>query len=710
MKNHKTLLFACCFSLNILLSLASQAQTTTNCDGCTISSTYTNPTNDIYSFIGTNSSLLTGANTTFFNQGTVQQNGSGGLLMGGFSESVYFNNEPGATYQFASDSSIGNDYSPSTQTAVFTNQGLVWKSDGTNYSAISVSYDNQGGTVEVDSGGLVLNGGGTSSNGVFNIASGAVLDLTGGSGPTWAGEITGSGLGTVSLADGSITGSPSLVLDFPSNLFQWNGGALQGIITNSAIVTISGTNASTLTGANTTFVNHGTVQQIGSGGSVLGTYGANVYFFNESGATYQLASDSSIAFGQNFYGQGSQSVPFVNQGLVWKSGGTNTSGISVAFNNQGGTVEVDSGTLVLYGSGTSSNGVFNVASGAVLDLTGGSSGPKWAGELTGSGSGQVWLDAGTLFASPSLVLDFPPNLFQWNGGILQGNITNTGTLTVSGTNVSTLTGANTTFYNLGTVRQIGSGGTIMGTYGGNVYFSNAPGATYQFASDSSVAWGLNFYGQGPQSAPFVNQGLIWKSGGTNTSGISPSFSNLGGSIEVDSGVLALDGNYAQGGGGLTIGLGGPNTNQCGQLVVGGAASLSGPLTVVLANGFVPVVGRQIIILSCTSFGGVFTSTNVPPGITVSYLQNNSGLPEYVELVVTGALPGQFQPPYLSFVGDTINFSIGTASGHSYTVQQNTNLATGIWTPYTNIIGDGSIFQFGTPIIGFSQRLFRVSEQ
>src|ERR1035441_1232760 len=165
--------------------------------------------------------------------------------------------------------------------------------------------------------------------------------------------MTGSGSGQVWLHSGTLFASPALVIAFPPNLFQWNGAILQGVITNTGTVTISGTNVSTLTGFNTTFVNLGTVQQTGSGGSLMGT--------------------------------------------------------------------------------------FNVASGAVLDLTGGSA-PTWSGEMTGSGSGQVWLHSGTLFASPALVIAFPPNLLQWNGAILQGNITNTGTVTISGTNVSTLTG------------------------------------------------------------------------------------------------------------------------------------------------------------------------------------------------------------------------------------------------------------------------------
>jgi hypothetical protein len=38
----------------------------------------------------------------------------------------------------------------------------------------------------VDSGTLVLGGGGSSSNGTFNVADGAVVDLTGGANSDWS--------------------------------------------------------------------------------------------------------------------------------------------------------------------------------------------------------------------------------------------------------------------------------------------------------------------------------------------------------------------------------------------------------------------------------------------------------------------------------------------------------------------------------------------
>ena len=221
----KALCFAGSLFLNSLLSPAGWAQTTNVCEGCTISSTYTNLAGDVYTMVGTNASLLTGFNTTFFNEGTVQQTGSGSFLIGVFDGNAYFDNELGSIYQFVTDNVIANS-APGNSGPVFSNQGLVWKSGGTNYSDIAIPFDNQGGGLRVDTGTLYLAGGGTSSNGVFSVASGAVLDLTGGSTPTWAGAVTGSGSGTVALAEGTLSANPSLTLEFTNHLFQWDGGSL----------------------------------------------------------------------------------------------------------------------------------------------------------------------------------------------------------------------------------------------------------------------------------------------------------------------------------------------------------------------------------------------------------------------------------------------------------------------------------------------------
>jgi hypothetical protein len=55
------------------------------------------------------------------------------------------------------------------------------------------------------------------------------------------------------------------------------------------------------------------------------------------------------------------------------------------------------------------------------------------------------------------------------------------------------------------------------------------------------------------------------------------------------------------------------------------------------------------------------------------------------------------------------FSVATAANQSYSVYANTNLATTDWTFYTNLTGDGNLWQVVVPAQNPPQRFFRVSE-
>ena len=62
-------------------------------------------------------------------------------------------------------------------------------------------------------------------------------------------------------------------------------------------------------------------------------------------------------------------------------------------------------------------------------------------------------------------------------------------------------------------------------------------------------------------------------------------------------------------------------------------------------------------------------------------------------------------------GGNFGFSLQTAVDQSYTntIQKNTNLATTNWVFCTNFTGDGSLFQFVTPVADDRQSFFRVRE-
>jgi hypothetical protein len=154
------------------------------------------------------------------------------------------------------------------------------------------------------------------------------------------------------------------------------------------------------------------------------------------------------------------------------------------------------------------------------------------------------------------------------------------------------------------------------------------------------------------------------------------------------------------GGALSVVLGGPS--QFSHLAVSNTIYLSdGALNVTLANGYVPTIGTQFPIVSSTNLLGQFTTLNVPQGISVNYSNNG------VYLLVVGPVAAQLQSPQVS--GGNFTFSFGTTNGLGYTVLQNTDLESTNWTYYTNLIGDGSLYQFTTPVTNTPSRFFRVSQ-
>ena len=490
---------------------------------------------------GTNDSILANQ-ATFLNAGTVQHTGSGRLgLNGNGGGTTSFENLPTGVYQFVADSSVLQNNCCGTLN--FDNQGLLWKSGGTNTSSISVAFNNQDGQIRVDSGELVLNGGGNSLGGTFTVAGGAVLDLTGGNNPGWQGLISGTGNGEVLFGSGSIGAHPSLTLDFTNSMFHWSGGTFAGVITNTGIVDLAGTNDSILANQSE-FFNLGTVEHTGAGRlGFNGNGGGTTAFNNLPGAVYQFMTDSSV-FQNNCCG----TLNFNNAGTLWKSAGTNSSGFyGVSYSSLGGTIRVDSGALIL-GAGSSVDGAFIVAAGATVDLTGNSQ-PTWAGLMSGSGAGRVVLASGTLNA-PGLTLDFIQNMFQWSGGLLAGTVTNQAFVSISGTNDSLLANQSR-FYNAGTLLHLGSGRLgFNGNGGGTTAFENLPTGIYQFLTDSSI-----FQNNCCGTLAFDNQGLLWKSAGTNTSAVSIAFNNQNGQIRVDSGQLVLNGGGNSIGGNFTIAAG-----------------------------------------------------------------------------------------------------------------------------------------------------------
>ncbi len=280
---------------------------------------------------------------TVANTGTIVQQGAGSLEM--FDSTVISNQ---GTYQFAADSNIllGN-HSP---TFVNTASGTVKKTASTGTSSIEVPFDNQGGTLDAESGTLDPTDGGSNTGGTYIANGSGIVDLTGGSSPTFTGTYTGSGTGVIRMASGTLAiGAAGAAFNFPSGLLTWTGGTFTGTLTNTSTGTIplSGITASgtldnlgtiTQTGGTLNVVNgsayavtSGTVNLAGSTGGTLtetsstvnvetGTY-SGVNTLTGNGGTYNLIGT------------------LTNNGTLALTGST----VSPAYLLEGGTIE--SGTV-----------------------------------------------------------------------------------------------------------------------------------------------------------------------------------------------------------------------------------------------------------------------------------------------------------------------------------------------------------------------------
>ncbi len=215
----------------------------------------------------------------------------------------------------------------------------------------------------------------------------------------------------------------------------------------------------------------------------------------------------------------------------------------------GTTFNVGAGATVTIDSGTFTGGaIFNLGTGAVVNII---DSPSFSGTLTGSGGGTVQVGDGRLYVgSGGLTLNFAGSMFQWTSGQMDvgnGNVTNLGTMTISGP---------VDFYNdgvldnFGTIIQTGTGNLQLATDGtfpttlkneaGAHYLLEGNGGLTEFSDSGSVSGQTALY----------NAGIIRKTAGTGTSFIGPapgygiygvfgSITNTG-TIEADSGTISLN--------------------------------------------------------------------------------------------------------------------------------------------------------------------------
>jgi hypothetical protein len=152
------------------------------------------------------------------------------------------------------------------------------------------------------------------------------------------------------------------------------------------------------------------------------------------------------------------------------------------------------------------------------------------------------------------------------------------------------------FVNRGTVKLNGRLLVSAVSYTQTAGVTNIAGGSLS-SNQPVLVKGGQFGGRGTVGAPVVN------SGGT----VSPSNTD----------VLTINGSYQQTKS-ATFAVQVASAHKAGQLVVEGAATLSGTIKIGLANGFKPKKGQSFQVMRYRSHTGSFTKTLGTPKYKVSY--------------------------------------------------------------------------------------------
>ena len=400
---------------------------------------------------GANGKTLSGGRSV--NAGNTTWSGNTGndnnaISLGG---SSIFNNTGSFTDANAFDSSLS--------AGTFNNIGTFNKQSNTT-TAVGTVF-NSTGTVNVNAGTMLMNGGGTST-GVFNIANGTKLEYRNGS--HTLNNVTTSGAGTFEISTENVGADATValnggthttafvlsgsVLTGTSHTFQglatWSGGTITGAATASTTfandLTISGPLGKTLSGGR--IVNAGNTTwtgNTGNGNNAIGISGASV--FNSNG-TFTDANTFNSAINV-----GNGGGAFNNNGTFNKLSNTTTA-VGTQFNSTG-TVNVNAGTMLMNGGGTST-GVFNIAAGAKLEFR---NGDHTLNNVTTSGAGIFEISTENVGADAFVTV---------NGG------THTTAFVLSG---SAMGGADATFQGPVTWTGGGISGAAATTFSNNVAIS-----------------------------------------------------------------------------------------------------------------------------------------------------------------------------------------------------------------------------------------------
>jgi hypothetical protein len=699
-------------------------------------------------FVNPSSASITAR--TFENAGQVFWSGSGGLIL---INGATITNRAGAVFEVQNSLAFGNGGGALSR---FDNAGALRKtvSPGTTAFNSGNAFNNYG-VVDIQTGTLLCNDL-LLNNGLVTVSAGATNRSTAGGSATgsflassnalveWASgtftlnpgaQLNGPGLhrvasGTLACATdltlqnldlfGTLTGTNNLTIN---GMMNWSGimsGSGRILISSSALLNITNAGSVYLTGR--FLENAGTILWTNASPIVMGSA---AIITNQAGGLLDVRNGGSLLYG------GGAASRLDNAGTFRKSVAAATTSVTlgVALNNYGsldlqagallcndvllnnGLITLSAGARNILAGGGSASGSFNAAPGSVVDCSGSVYTLNPGAQLNGAGIYRV--SGGTLTCNTDVSI---LNLDLFNRLNGPGTVTISGLMNWSGTmsgigRTLISAGALLNITNFGSValtaRVLENAGTILWTttfpivIGSAAVITNRLGGLVDVRNSGSLLYG------GGAVSRLDNAGTFRKSiaGGTTSLAAGVVLNNFG-IVDLRSGILAANGGLSLASDAfLNCYIGGPapGTNYS-QLQAAGSVALTGSLSVVLNNGYLPSSNASFTVLTANSRTGGFANFYYPSNLLVMQMSNT---PNSVLVRVTGILVGPplLLPPQLT--NSNILLTWTARSNINYRVESNPDLAPPNWTAIPgDVLSSGSTASKLDPLTE-SNRFYRV---
>jgi hypothetical protein len=425
----------------------------------------------------------------------------------------------------------------------FNNTGTFRKSAGDGSTNIgNIGFVNSG-TIDAQVGSITFNAGATFNAGSQFTGAGRTL-ITGGA--SFNGALTSQNL---VLQGGTFTGTAAVI----GGAVSFTGGRLSGTWEVSAGQSLNAGDGGFkyFSGADTVLTNKGTVN-----------WNTGNLFYFESGATlsnqglYLAAESTSLA------NNGGATPAFVNtaSGTLRAAAGKTLNVAGIAFANNGGVLDAESGAAIVYAGG---NATFN-------DST----------RFTGAGANRVTNNASFNGAIDSANLKLEGGTFTGGSAVLKGSTSFTG---------GRFTGT----------WEVAAGHTLRAGDGGFKYLN---GADTVLTNKGTVEWATGDALYLESGATLSNQALFTASADTsllNNGGATPGFINsASGTLRAEAGKTLTIGSIAfvNNGGTLLAQAGGSNVFSGGNVTFNAGTTFSGD--------------GSNRVSSNAAFNGTFTSANL----------------------------------------------------------------------------------------------------